>query len=401
MPKVSRLFRRLLSVFVGLLLGVTLAELSLNAFLLSDAPGWVSASEGLRQPSLWADQKNDTLYWTLDVKWSGPEQRQRTPNCPDDLLGWVKHEITPGTYEHSIAQHIQDRRPVLLYGDSFAHGVTKPPGKFIRLFNQTELGDSHALINYGVGGYGTDQAYLLCKESLPLFEDRNPIVIFSVLVDDNLDRMALEYRCWPKPRLSVDRGLLSIRRPPTTDGDVFLDEESIRPFSWISQFLKNSPTAFGEPPRSRLNKEQRLDDEKRAIFKAMMVDLKADMKAKDIEWFVMIFLGRLAAISPKPHDWRETFVISTLKELEIPYVNTRPDMYALINEHGLLPKDLFILKGHGLNHLNKVGNTAATQTMLRGIRGEFDPYEFVPGKLIRQPRRKRPQQGKPGTPAPK
>ncbi len=381
-----RLLRGLAASTIGLLAGALLAEGALSFLLFSELEAVVEASEPLRQPGRWASQRDESLYWELDAYWRGPTRRRLEPNFSDPLLGWVKKEIRPSTYEHR--DDVADsKRPVLLYGDSYAHGVTPLGSRYEALFATIEASKDHRFLNYGVGGYGVDQAYLLCKNSIDLYSGRDPLVIFSVLVDDDLDRAILDFRGWPKPRLHLKSELPMVTPPATTSGSEYIAQQSLRDGSWLLRYLKN----WGSSRGARHRESESVQREKQELFAAMMRDLKAELDARDTEWFVLLFVGRLPMKSPTPVDWREPFVLKTLEELEIPFVITRPDLAALGNEYGLRPEDLYIRKGRGLNHHNRAGNYAALQTMLRGMRGEFDAYEFQPVEFRQRALERRPK----------
>jgi hypothetical protein len=353
-----------------------IAELCLNWLLFSDAHALVQAGRSLRQPGRWASQRDESLYWELDAYWGGSTRRRLEPNCPDPLLGWVKNDLTIATYKHRD-DVLDSKRPVLLYGDSFAQGVTRPGSRFEALFKDTEESATHRLLNYGVGGYGIDQAFLLAKNSIDHFEGRDPLVIFSLLVDDDLDRAVLDFRCWPKPRLHLEGDHLVVTPPATTSGSAHLAKEDFRLQSWLLRFLRG----LEGTQATRHHESESVREEKKELFVAVMRELKEELNSRGTEWFVMLFVGRRAMISPTPSDWREPFVLQTLEELEIPFVITRPDLAAVGEQYLQRPEDLYILKGHGLNHHNRAGNYASLQTMLRGMRGEFDPYEFQPASF--------------------
>ena len=67
------------------------------------------------------------------------------------------------------------------------------------------------MLNYGVGGYGVDQTYLLMSSSVAQY--RNPVIVFSLLTED-LDRALLSVREGPKPRYVLDDGKLESRMIP-------------------------------------------------------------------------------------------------------------------------------------------------------------------------------------------
>lgn len=92
---------------------------------------------------------------------------------------------------HQDAGNIGRRRPVLLFGDSFAAGVGDAES-FQNILNHDEaFSRDYYLLNYGVSGYGVDQIYLMLQHTLPLYQ--RTIVIFSLMTFD-LDRSILTFR---------------------------------------------------------------------------------------------------------------------------------------------------------------------------------------------------------------
>ena len=81
-----------------------------------------------------------------------------------------------------------------------------------------------------------------------------------------------------------------------------------------------------------------------------------------------------------PCEWEEPFLLELFAERSIPYVITRPDLWAWAKQEGIDVADLYLHEGPGLNHHSRAGNEATLQTILRGLRKEFDPYEIVPGE---------------------
>ena len=76
---------------------------------------------GLRTPSFYADYFTDDDYWKLYHKFGS---RPGPPDRPHPLLGWVG-SYDRESYHHDSAGEVDDRTPVLLYGDSFAACATE------------------------------------------------------------------------------------------------------------------------------------------------------------------------------------------------------------------------------------------------------------------------------------
>ena len=169
------------AVFV-LLTALVVPELCLRALLFHDIPGCGQLEARLRDaPSYF--QRFEQGYWTSLVRFSKKAREDPIPGY-DPLLGWRGRGLAADTYAHPQEEWLGDRRPVLLYGDSFAQCTTPEKDCFQGLLARSELNRTHGLLNYGLGGYGIDQTYLLLRASLDRFAERDPIVVVSVMVDD-------------------------------------------------------------------------------------------------------------------------------------------------------------------------------------------------------------------------
>ena len=85
---------------------------------------------------------------------------------------------------------IRDRRPFLLFGDSFSACVDDVLC-FEDLLENTQFNSEYVILNYGVGGYGLDQIWMLMDKVLPLYP--HAIVVIGIMSDD-IDRAHLRMR---------------------------------------------------------------------------------------------------------------------------------------------------------------------------------------------------------------
>jgi lysophospholipase L1-like esterase len=109
----------------------------------------------------------------------------------------------------AFSGHIPDRSPacVSAYGDSFIEGFGVEPRQSWSSVLSRRLGCRVA--NFGVAGYGTDQAFLRFLENR---QDQAPVVILGFL-SENIIRNVNQLRnlisdattCHPKPRFMVDQ----------------------------------------------------------------------------------------------------------------------------------------------------------------------------------------------------
>lgn len=168
----------------------------------------------------------------------------------DDLLGWPSKEALGGPQFDSSGSRPNPEFPepsvpscVSLYGDSFTRG--------------TEVDDEHAwgnqlsmflgcrVANFGVGGYGTDQAYLRFKR----MKDRSPVVVLGYLSSNivrNITRLMdlyterIDYALKPRFVLTESGALRLVPMPDLSEEEylrvmgvvephLVLDHESFQP----------------------------------------------------------------------------------------------------------------------------------------------------------------------------
>ncbi len=372
-----RLRRLLLFSLATGALALVGTEVALRLLLFGDSPVLARAGRGLRRAGRWADPRRDPLFWKLNYYWAHPDRRRARANFPDPLLGWRSRDIEPETYVHRGLAALGARRPLLLYGDSFAQGVGDREDRYEALFEGLPEAREFALLNYGVGGYGFDQIWLLLRESIDAYADRDPVVVIGLLMDDDLDRTMFDFRGWPKPRVHLEGDRLVVEPPPTLDADEYMRRFPPTVRSWLWRFLLHSPAFLDEERRARLRGEAEALARKKAVNRAILADAWEQVRRRGLPGFVLLFTSFGATRAKGPHGWEEPFLLETLRELEIPYVITRPDLLRYADEHGLALEDLFLKRGPWKGHYSRAGNEATLRTIQRGLRHEFDPYRFV------------------------
>ncbi len=251
----------------------------------------------LRNPAFYADPFSDDLFWLLRHRWHadfGP------PDKPHPLLGWHA-KLIGADYRHRDERKIRGRRPVLLYGDSFAQGY---PGvvRFQQILNRDpEFARDHYFLNFGVGGYGLDQIYLLFKHSIDRFED--PFVIFSLLTHD-LDRSVLTVRLGQKPYFEVIGGELELRGVPVESRPE--DFFAVRP-PRIGSYLLRRLGRFSVIRRLRGDRSQ---ERKKQVGGAILDAVFAELEARRLDHTILVFHNR--ASFPEGSGWRATWLQAQL-----------------------------------------------------------------------------------------
>ncbi len=185
---------RLVALWMGLLFAVVLGEMGFRTWLFSDA----SIGSVQRSPHFYADYLSDDLYWNLHSRWTTHNTKNfsSTIHSTNAKLGWVGN-FNPHTFRHYEEFRIRQKRPVLMFGDSFVSCEGDVVCFEDLLKQDVKASGQYGILNYGVGGYGIDQILLLMQEVLPLYPDA--IVVVGLMTMD-IDRAHLSVREAPKPR---------------------------------------------------------------------------------------------------------------------------------------------------------------------------------------------------------
>ncbi len=284
-------------VAASVLFSLGVAECAWRLLLASDT----SLGHRLRKPTLYADSLSDDLFWLLRHRWYGHKGRFKPPQNPHPLLGWRAAHIG-ADFSHKDERLIADRRPVLLYGDSFAQGMAGVERFQTVLNRDPQFSRDHYFLNYGVGGYGVDQIYLMFESSVERYRD--PFVVFSLLTFD-LDRSVLSVRIGQKPYFEVTGGELELRGVPIDSRpERFFAGRPPRVGSYLLRRLSRLPVV------TRLRGERRVEEKKRV--NGAILDAAIDkLEALGLDYTILVFHTR------KPFrqgpDWRCTWLRSRLE----------------------------------------------------------------------------------------
>ncbi|MEO6707989.1 MAG: hypothetical protein ABI054_02175, partial [Planctomycetota bacterium] len=289
----------------------------------------------------------------------------------DAVTGWTNTLVAPGTYESVDEDTIRGRRPVLLFGDSFAQCLTLPGDRFQSIFERSEFARDHVLLNYGVGGYGLDQIYLLLKSSLDRFQQQNPIVIVSVLVEGDFDRSVLSFRAWPKPRLEIVDDQLVTRGPVQTNVRGYLEQNPITIRSYLWRLFLYQGSSFLSRQRAQWRGDARIEAEKRSLNRRILLEIERELVSRKLEHFYLAFHVEEGAL--KVHEgceWEEEMLQDFCAESRAPLLDTRD---LLSSASGARPRYCSYFYGHGeplQGHHNGLGNLVCFEAIRDGIRGE-------------------------------
>jgi hypothetical protein len=367
MARSHRLNFRSVLLRLGILLAATcaLAELSCRTLVYA---GWCSSwsvARSLRDPARFGRYKADDEYWEMKARFTPVEKLLDNQPFWDPVLGWTSGPVHPSDAAHDDESCLAGRRPILLFGDSYAFGVPLVTvGTFARWTEESELGQAWGLLNYGGGGYGLDQISLLLKRAVDRHLPRRPVVIVSFLVDDDIDRCMLSMRDWPKPRFELRDGHLALEQEQVpTLGEYLRAHSSLSPsrcFDLVRGAFLQNQWPNGSPQQ---------DQHKREIARAIFADLVEFLRARDVPFFFVLFHHESSVADPSVTGWRDAFAMATLDELEAPWILVRPALLAHAARTGRSVSDYYIQLGQdGSGHFNVLGNHIAFQVLREGMR---------------------------------
>jgi hypothetical protein len=350
------------------LLGITLPALILTAvtsetifrILLFSQVGFM---EKFRKPELYFDYDSESNYWKLYYLFDG---KLKPPANPHPLLGWGGF-FDRETYLHTEASNIKGRKPVLLYGDSFAGCMTTPEECFQGILNaDDEFAARCYFLNYGVGNYGVDQIFLLLKNSLDHFQ--NPFVIVSILTQD-IDRSALSVRIGQKPYFALIDGELVLQGVPINpDPRAFFAEN---PPSIPSYLFRLWVQGNGSPQRIRRNFKN-VDDiinEKIKINKQLLLNIIHELQKRNLRHLFIIFHLDQAVLHRDLVDWQNDLLEKVLRDNHEPYISSKEIIRQHIQQHHGTVDDYYIKgDGHPSALQNKVIADVMKKVVLVAIR---------------------------------
>jgi len=331
---------------ISFLIVLVLLEFLFRFALFSKSPGF----QKYRNPGLYTDYFSEDDYWKLYYKFDG---KYKPPKNPHHLLGWVG-SFSREDYSHNETNLLKGRRPILLYGDSYAQCSE---GKVIcfqyLLNNDNTLNKENYLLNYGVGGYGLDQIFILFNNTINMF--KKPFVVFSFMVLD-LDRSILSVRIGQKPFFIIDNN-----KSKLSETKIFKNPDD---------YYRNNPPQiksyiyrkilYGDllplKIKSFLKKEKYYIADKIAINKKIFYETLKVLSENNTDFVFLVFHAHWPGVSSLDKlDWRDDFLINYFKEHNLPYIWSRD---IIKNDKGLTKKDYAQYidpnTGHPTTYLNKL-----------------------------------------------
>lgn len=326
---------------------VFIISLGIALFLGEMAMRWMIFKGGdafaqLRRPEYFADISEDA-YWKLYHEFGGEYQ---PPEKPHPILGWVG-AFDRVCYMHHDLKDLEHRRPVLLYGDSFAQCVPEVDCFEDILNADSNFTRANYMLNYGVGGYGVGQAALLCSMTAPRYD--RPLVVFSMLTTD-IDRTLLSVRTGQKPYFDLEDGHLQLKGLPIDpDPEHFFEENPPEITSYLyRRFTYSDLNVLPYRIRSRMRNKYYFIEKKQAVNEVLIKRVAAELRAAEIDFVFMVFHFEDDMMSPNSEkNWRDQFFRRVLDENQIPYIWSKDIIRAHRKAHPENHHDAYIIPGNG------------------------------------------------------
>ncbi len=340
-PRARRSAWRILAlVFVlWIVLPLLLAEVILRLLLFSP----LAISDAIRRPELYASSYWEDDYWKLRHHFAS----RKMTRTSHPLLGWYP-KGDPETLRHRAADQVGSRRPVLLYGDSFAKCYLLDECVQDRLNNLGAFGQQYHLLNYAASGYGIDQIYLLMKGSIQHHE--NPIVIFSLATID-MSRNLSAFRGRPKPYFELENDEVELKGTPLElDVDLYLSENPVTIRSYLYRLLLFNPEIPDSWRDWAIGTEEKKIQEAalgRALLRAAIELLRK--RGDDFYFLVYASESEMKASAP---DYRRNLdlILDVLDTAKVPYISVPALILSEIDERGGDIGDYFL---EGNSHPNE------------------------------------------------
>ncbi len=339
-------FFNLVLLFSSLLFCFITAEIALRIVLFGDI-GFLNNIPILarqRNPAYYVDGNSEEEFGKLACHLNRKACGKKEVH---PLLGWTGN-FSPDNYLHNEAGLVGSRKPVLLYGDSFARCVGGTTCFQDFLDADEEFSKDYYLLNYGVIGYGLDQIYLLLRESVGRYD--NPFVIVSLMTED-LDRSSLTYFNSQKPHFEIVNGRLVLQRPLMIEPQEFFSQHPPGITSYLyrrvlySNFLK---AILPEQIISFLKRDEYYIQKKIRINERIIDEIIKELRDRELEFVFLVFHHRGNLYKD---DWRDIFIRKMLDEHKVPYIWAKD----IVREYdGIRDDPLYIPDGHPADLYNRL-----------------------------------------------
>lgn len=306
----------------------------------------------LRNPGDYADWNSEYIYWYLLTKWN---LNGYLPASSIPLLGWVTPRYNCLTFEHNEDKTLGEKRPVLLYGDSFSSCVDSTICFDEFLNADSSFSQKHHLLNFGTGGFGVDQIQLLMSQTVDRYN--KPFVVFAFLTFD-LDRSILPFRDSSKPYYTIGNDSLvlhteHLKQTPSQ----FVANNSPGPTSYLWRKLLYMQVE-GDRLLRLHKKIQRFkisnSEEKIALNTLILDKALAKLKSSKCDYVFLVFSCYDDFITPQGENWRENFIKEYTSKNQVPVIWTKDIMQRNLKNNDDIGNFFIPVDGHPTSNFNRL-----------------------------------------------
>jgi hypothetical protein len=112
--------------------------------------------------------------------------------------------------------------------------------------------------------------------------------------------------------------------------------------------------------------------EKQSLGAALLGAARAELEARGLRWFVLVFHARASLSTPEGEAWQERFLLAELARQRIPYVSSRTALEADMQKTGAAPESYFHASGFGANHYTAAADAVVFAALQAGLEGRFE-----------------------------
>ena len=330
-----------LSLVIVLLIGPFAVEAFLRVGIAANVPM-------LKAPVLYFHKYDDNM-WIARHLWTPTPAMERARQWIHPTLGWSQEVVTQenprGLRTETITGLESTKVPKLLfYGDSFVQTIPT--------HLEEELPEMEN-VHLGVGGYATDQIYLMFHETHDI--DAEAVVVMGFMLND-MGRSLLTVRNGRKPWFEVnDHGGLDIKGIPIEpDQSNYYQANKPAPVSFLASLIMHR---FQEGPATtvRRNRIQAINSRILELVK------DSTASARQPLLFIMFYPRHALELT----TWEEQYLRSELQSLEIPFVDTKIVLHADAEENSRNLDEYYL---HGDGHHTQLAEQVISKVIAERVR---------------------------------
>jgi hypothetical protein len=355
--------RRWLGLLLTALFGPLLAEGLLRWMVFSDQAFAERVGARFRRPELFVASPFSDDYNKLSWLLQSREVRARPVLYADPEIGWLRAEVSADG-RHAEEVEVGARRPVLLFGSSFARCKRVDEPCFEGLLDSSELGSRLKLLNFAVQGYGLDQILLLLRRSLRPHAAQGPLVVIAFVVEADLERSTISFFSRPKPRFVRGGDLFVLQCPDRLEPGEFLARHPPAITSYFWRYLLNR-SGIALATRQAWEGEDERCRARDGLTEFLLAELAR--ACAGTEHFVLLFhMKRAQRAEPSAE---ERALHERLARAGLAWVDTRATAATALARDGRTLEELY---DPWDGHPTELGTRIFFEALVRGLRGERD-----------------------------